>query len=124
MNLTLKSIVMRAKGFEKVMLPDKKGILTPKNNHKWVKAKVEGTQGIYIRRTEVLPSGTTVEYKGELKGLLAGLKPSADYRTFQKTITKSDGKKIITTSSGDIYESCDGGFKNLRNQSVSSVLFI
>ena len=115
---------MRAKGFKKIYLKDTKRVLAPENNHKWVKVKPEDPYGTFLKRTEVLPSGTIVEYKGEMKNVFSKkFKPAADYITISKTVTKADGKEIVACNKG-IFEYVDGIWKNLKDGSMSKVLFI
>ena len=77
-----------------------------------------------MKRTEVLPSGTIVEYKGQIKDVFSKkFKPAADYITISKTVTKADGKNIVTCNKG-IFEYVYGIWKNLKDGSMSKVLFI
>ena len=73
MGINLQSLKYMAQGFKKVALKDTKGVLTKKNNFKWVRDRLDRIETIF-------PTGTRVSASKVVRPVFA-----------DKIITKPDG---------------------------------
>lgn len=87
MGINLQSLKYMVQGFKKVALNDTKGVLTNKNNFKWVK-EVKG----YNYTDTILPTGTRVREKSKVF-----CSPMFE----DKIITKPDGTVFTRYLHGD-----------------------